>query len=162
MSSDIERAVHALALDGAAADVVRALAAANIAHLLLKGPAMAHWLYAEDPSSRTYTDVDLLVSPADFEAAEDVIAGMGFLRPVSGYRDRIESWVPESAWERPGAPPTFVDLHRGFHGVPVGAWDSFWTVMDEQTALIEVGGAHMRIPDAAGCALIAALHESAA
>jgi hypothetical protein len=130
--------------------------------VLLKGPAIAHWLYPDDPSRRTYTDVDLLVSPSDFEAAEQVLEGMRFVRPVSGYRDRIESWVPESAWERPGAPPVSIDLHRGFHGVPVAAWDSFWTVMDEQTARIDVGGAHLRIPDAAGCALIAALHESAA
>jgi hypothetical protein len=162
VSSNIERAAHALALDAAAAEVIRALNAAQIASLLLKGPAMAHWLYADDPSGRTYTDVDLLVSPSDFDAAEHLLRGMGFSQPLSGYRDRTERWVPESAWERPGAPPTSVDLHRGFHGVPVTSWDSFWTVMDEQTALIDVGGAQVRIPDAAGCALIAALHESAA
>ena len=51
------------------AEVVTALRDAEIESLLLKGPATVRWLYADDPSARLYTDVDLLVPPAAFAAA---------------------------------------------------------------------------------------------
>lgn len=161
-AAHIERAVHALALDAAAADVARAFHAAGIVSLLLKGPAIVHWLYSDDPAQRTYTDADVLVSPAEFHAAENVLVGMGFMRPVTGYRHQVAAWVPESAWERPGAPPTSIDLHRGFHGVSAAHWESFWALMTEHVVRIDIGGGQVRIPDAAGCALVVALHESAA
>ncbi|MGI9086004.1 MAG: nucleotidyltransferase family protein [Aeromicrobium sp.] len=157
---EIERAAHALALDVTAADVVWAFESAGIPCIVLKGPAIAHWLYPDDSGQRAYTDVDLLVDLARFEVAEHVLEDRGFLRPVSAYRDHADAWSPESAWERPGSPPTSVDLHRGFHGV--GDWEAFWTTMDENTITLEVAGRSVRIPDAAGCALITALHESAA
>jgi hypothetical protein len=120
---------------------------------------MRHWLYPDDPAERAYTDVDLLVSPSTFMAAELVLKGLGFRRPVGGYRGRTNAWVTASTWVHPTvAAPISIDLHRGFHGVT--DWEAFWTVMDANTTVIQVAGAPVRIPDAAGCALIAALHDS--
>ena len=140
--------------------VVRSFDAHGISNILLKGPAIRHWLYPDDPAGRTYTDVDLLVSPSKFIAAERVLKDLGFRRPVSAYRDRTYAWDLGSTWVHPTvAAPISIDLHRGFHGVT--DWEAFWTVMDANTTVIEVAGAPVRIPAAAGCALISALHASA-
>ncbi len=42
----------------------------GIRPLLIKGPAVAAWLY-DDPAERWYGDVDLLVDPELFDAAGD-------------------------------------------------------------------------------------------
>jgi hypothetical protein len=160
LSGDVERAAHALALDVTAVDVVEAFTAVGIPSVILKGPGTAHWLHAEDPASRTYTDVDVLVDPHRFEEAERVLASMTYSRVLSDYRDGVPEWSPESAWQRPGSPPTSVDLHRGFHGA--GDRESFWAVMDANTSVLDLAGRPVRIPDRAGCALITALHDSAA
>ncbi len=46
--------------------------------VLLKGPAVALYLYPENPSLRTYRDIDLLVDPQVFDAAEALLAGLGY------------------------------------------------------------------------------------
>ena len=50
-----------LRIDAATAEVVRALDAAGVGALLLKGPALSAW-YADDPT-RSYMDCDLWVQP---------------------------------------------------------------------------------------------------
>jgi hypothetical protein len=57
---------HALARDVATAEVVEALRAAGVRSIVLKGPSIARWLYA-DGQPRPYGDTDLLVSPADLD-----------------------------------------------------------------------------------------------
>ena len=57
-------AARCLALDAHAVTVVRALEDAGVAALLLKGPGLARRLYADDPSRRRYSDVDVLVANA--------------------------------------------------------------------------------------------------
>ncbi len=160
LPENVEQAAHAMALDVAAAEVVPALESAGIACVVLKGPGSAHWLFPEDPGQRVYTDIDLLVDPARFHAAEAELATLGFRQPLSGYQGHSDEWADESAWERPGSPPTSIDLHRGFHGV--GHREAFWAAVDAHTVMLEVAGTSVRIPDAAGCALVTALHESAA
>ena len=154
----IRQAAHALALDAATAEAVRALDERSIPCLLLKGPAIAHWVYANERDGRTYTDVDVLVQSAMFEVAEEVLEDLGYDHEDGGHRVGPRTWLHESAWSRSGPPPAYVDLHRGFHGV--NDWNRWWTVMAEHTVAIEVGGHAVRIPDAAGCALVVALHDS--
>lgn len=153
---DIERAAHALGLDVATAEVVQDLESRDIPCVVLKGPATARWLYADDPDSRPYLDVDLGVDPEQFEAAESSLDELGFVNPNATFR--VSAVTYESTWERSGSPPVTVDLHRGFHGVgDLGAW---WSALDANTTALEVAGRQLRIPDAAGCALIVALHDT--
>jgi hypothetical protein len=158
INPEIEQAAHALALDAAAAEVVGALEVRDIPCVLIKGPATVHWLYTDDPEVRPYADVDLLVDPSRFKAAENVLEALGFAHEHGDYRVDEQTWMHDSAWGRPGPPPAYVDLHRGFHGV--GDWEAFWSVMDAHTDVIDVGGRGIRIPDVAGCALVVALHDS--
>jgi len=59
--------------------VLEALAANGVRCLLLKGTLLAHAVY-EAPSQRARGDTDLLVAPADRQAAESVLAALGLLR----------------------------------------------------------------------------------
>lgn len=44
----------------------------------LKGPALARWLYADEPALRPNSDVDLIVSPADTDRAQALLRELRF------------------------------------------------------------------------------------
>ena len=93
--------------------------AVGIEPVLLKGPVVRQWLYADDPLARTYFDVDLLVGPDDRERAEAVLRELGFTEPVPALPGEWPEHAASWAREPDGA---VVDLHRCLHGtesVPV-------------------------------------------
>lgn len=156
VTSDPHRhGARALAADAAVAALVPRFAAAGIDVLLLRGPAIAARLH--DPGElRPYNDVDLLVAPASWEAARQVLAAAGLTPPLggralpSGMTDHAESW----GWASAG---TSVDLHRRVDGMPL---DAAWTALAQGAAPLPVGGAAVLAPDAAGVALVVALHAA--
>ncbi len=85
-----------LSLDAALESWSSAFAADGVQPLLLKGPAFARWLY-DDPSERTYIDLDLLVAPEQLEPARRTLAKRGFeqvaQRAHPHQREHHESWV---------------------------------------------------------------------
>lgn len=68
------------------ARLTRALEAAGIASIVLKGAALGHLLYAPCPEWRNSLDIDILVAPEQREAAETVLLGEGLIRgePTGG------------------------------------------------------------------------------
>lgn len=99
-----------------ASDLQRALLAAGLRSLALKGAALADTLYAS-PSHRTMDDVDVLVLD-DFGAARGVVEGLGYEAAVEG----THAWgFQQIASRDPGGPGTeepasrhlglFVELH---------------------------------------------------
>ncbi|MEV7398554.1 nucleotidyltransferase family protein [Aeromicrobium sp. NPDC092404] len=152
-------AVQAIGLDMATAEVVDALADRDIDAVLLKGPSTVRRLYADDPDQRLYVDVDLLVAPESFDAAEDVLAACGFSPGLGRLRAVEREWMPVTPWERTSPTPAQVDLHRGFHGVRDFA--AFWSVMAGHTEEILVHDRSVAVPDASGCALVVTLHDTA-
>ena len=131
----------------------------DIRNVLIKGPSTAYWLYSDNPDSRTYVDIDVLVSPNTFGDAERVLETLGYHAAEGRMRQSEALRMLESGWERDGSPPTKVDLHRGFHGV--ADWTRWWEVMSSHTVPLDVAGRSLAIPDAAGCALVVALHDTA-
>jgi hypothetical protein len=160
MKSDLGVAARTLALDLAAGEVYRALAAAGIDCMLLKGPAMAHRLYREAPGGRNYGDIDLLVAPWQFEAAGRVLTSLGFEDQLAGVRASEAARLAERPWRRAGAAYLVVDLHRGFHHVADRA--AWWDLLCRHREMLMVEGQPVAIPDRVGCALIAGLHASKA
>ena len=77
-SSELMVAVQAAIVDRATARVVTALRDEGVRSILLKGPVLADWLYADSP--RAYLDADLLVAPADVSRAEAVLDGLGYAK----------------------------------------------------------------------------------
>jgi hypothetical protein len=66
--------------------VITTLAHAGIRCAPLKGPVLAEALYG-DPGRRLSSDVDLLVSPKQLQAAVEVVRGLGYEAPVDHVDD---------------------------------------------------------------------------
>ena len=118
-------------MEAAIADVVLRMRAERVRPILLKGPAIARWLYRES-EVRPSSDVDLLVSPADFPAAEQVLEAMGLTRfPVAGL-EHADTWLDEDR-------PLAVELHWSLLGVDTGP-ERAWQVLSHGTEVMDVGG----------------------
>jgi hypothetical protein len=150
-SADLRTIALALAVDTVTAEVVAAMRAAEVRPLLLKGPSIAAWLYA-DSAPRPYADSDLLVSPESWQRAEGVLHELGF-RPV-GY-----PWPWESrAWLRRSDRAT-VDLHRSLVGA-VASPEAVWEALAASTETLRVGGAEVEVLGIPARALAVALHAA--
>ncbi len=90
---------HRRRTDIATVELMAALQAAGIRSILLKGPSVQRWLYA-DHETRHYWDIDLLVSPAELHRAEAVADSLGF-EPLSSESMRILQESHHEKWYRP-------------------------------------------------------------
>lgn len=144
-----------MAVDRVTAEVVEAFTAAGIRSILLKGPAVARWLYDEE-ALRPYLDCDLLVSPDDFSRAEWILADLGFHR--EGLDAVPHDWPKHARiWYRDDRGN--VDLHRTLFGVGVSDAD-LWAVLSVRTERMLVGGANVEVLTVPGRALVLALHAA--
>jgi putative nucleotidyltransferase-like protein len=141
-----------LVVDAVTGRVVRALDGAGVASLVLRGPAFVYWLY-DRPADRTYTDLDLLVTPGDFERARATLRAIGFSPVFERWPAHAEAWLPRDEW---GAP---VDLHRRIALASARA-DEVWRILRAGAIPRQVGGAEVWIPGRTSVALLAALHAA--
>lgn len=150
-------AARHLALDAATVETLRALGDAGVDSLLLKGPVTASRLYADDPHRRCYGDIDLLVSPLEFDGAEDALDRAGCRRTHPGLR-RSEMSRQEVSWLAAGSDRLFIDLHRTLPGVrdAEGLWQALWAARESMT----LQGASLAVPSRVGSALVIALHAA--
>lgn len=148
-------AAHRLRLAAATAEVAGAFQCAGIQSILLKGAAIARWLYTEG-APRSFSDIDLLVRPCDRKRAQTVLAGLGFVPHVDEgeMHQALVQHATEWLRERDGAE---VDLHRTLPGVEVPAND-LWEALGPHTEDIPVGGADVRALSLGGTAFHLALH----
>lgn len=150
-------AMRCLALDVAAVATHAALAERGIDSVLLKGAGLGRQLGVEH--RRRYSDVDLLVAPATFDAAQRLLQGLGYRRASAGFRaDELTRWH-ERSWRIPGPLELTVDLHRGFAGVADA--EAFWVAIFAAARRIQLAGGTIPIPDEAGAALLLGLHAAA-
>lgn len=147
---------QSLLVDGDTAAAVRQLQARSIEPLLLKGPAIAAWLYTDDSSARTYCDIDLVVAPADRAAARTVLADLGYrMRPLGRTvpPPHAETWVhPEGR--------SAIDLHRTLHELEHVDEDEVWAFLRGDADVVQVGGVHVACPGLHARLLHVALHYS--
>jgi hypothetical protein len=147
-------------LDQAAAEVLAGLREAGIDPLLLKGRGLATLLYGPG-CDRSFSDVDLLVAPAELDAAQDALARLGYAEADGGVDD-IGGVVHAHAWmrstPRSAADPP-IDLHRRFPGSradPAVTWDALLA----RRTWIEVGGRPAPVLDRVGQAMHLATHAA--
>lgn len=145
-----------LLADATTCEVTTALRSANIRSVLLKGPAIARWLY-EHVSMRPYVDSDIMVAEADIARAEEVLADLGFEHlPL----DDIPSGLPWHAREwmrrRDGAS---LDLHRTLIGAGVEP-EEVWRVLCAETERLQVGEVDVEVLKEPARALHLALHAA--
>ena len=148
-------AIKCLALDGAAGVALTLLADHGITAVLLKGPGLARVLRTEH--HRHYTDVDVLVAPNAFAAAQQLLLGNGYSPVLAGARADDCPWH-ERSWQTPGPWPLTIDLHRGFAGVTDPA--AFFRELAGSAESLMLAGCPVAVPDDAGAALVVALHAA--
>jgi hypothetical protein len=149
-----------LALDRATAEVVTAFRSSQIASILLKGPAMARWLYSEN-ETRGYADIDLLIPDERFEEAESVLKVLGFephpLETIEGDWERYShTWIRQEA--NIGV-DIGVDLHRTLVGVGVPSAE-LWSVLSRRVEPMTVAGIDVDVLRPGARALVLALHTA--
>lgn len=144
------------ALDATTADIVRRLRLSGVPVILLRGPAIATWLYP-GLGERAYSDIDLLVPSQWFAEGERTLASAGF------HESRLEGAFPR---ERPGHAHTWfgpggraVDLHRTLVGAGVPPQET-WNVLAEGTESVVLEGVAVEIPALAARLVVIALHAA--
>jgi hypothetical protein len=157
ISEQLLAAARSLHLDAVAAEAVEGLRAAGVDSILLRGPAIACWLY-DDETTRSYVDVDLLVAYPDLARAETALAGLDFVNlTVEGVlaHDRpahAHTW----ARRRDGAA---VDLHYTLLGARLEP-ESVWEVLARETETISVAGTTVAVLNEPARAVVVALHAA--
>ena len=144
-----------LRVDAQTVRVVRAFDDAGIDAILFKGPSFERWLY-EDDSIRTYVDTDLLVSPAQFTQAEDVLAGLGYTRVATS--EELGEPIPAHTF-RGARPGDSVDLHHTLPGAEVEPAE-VWAVLWPRTVALAVGNVECRALDLDARAMHVAIHAA--
>lgn len=142
-----------LEIDRVTAEVVEAFRVAGIRSILLKGPALARWLF-DRGSERSYVDCDLLVPVRSVDVAGEVLALLGFRRsPLNLSGD----WPRHAlVFSRDGVS---VDLHRSLVGVGVSP-DELWSTLSGDTTFLHVGGSDVEVLSPTARALLVALHAA--
>ncbi|MGZ4412199.1 MAG: nucleotidyltransferase family protein [Gaiellaceae bacterium] len=153
----VRAAVQTLAVDAAAAEVLRSLRRAGLPSLLLRGPAVARALYDED-ELRAYVDVDLLVSPASREQAETILRELGFELLANDAELKGHRPVHAHEWTRDGDRVS-VDLHRTLSGARA-AEEDVWEILAGAAEPGIVAGEPALLPGPAAVALIVTLHAA--
>jgi hypothetical protein len=145
-------AARRLASDAVTAEVVDAMRARDIPVLLFKGPVLERWLY-DDGKHREYGDIDLLVAPDRFAAAERVLSDVGFRMTAARWRP-FEFQEHEHEWTRGSIS---IDLHRGLWGFDRD-WHTVWETLSSGVTPVEVGGIEVEAPRSSIQALMVAAH----
>jgi len=150
----LRQASVALALEGVATRVVTAMGRAGLRTILLKGPALADWLYPD--GERRYSDVDLLIRLRQWDAAEAVLEGLGFQHVAI---DVLPHDRPHHArtWLAPRG--AAVDLHHSLVGVGASS-ETVWDLLAAQTDRLDLGDSQIEIPSVPGRAIVVALHAA--
>jgi len=152
---------RATAVDVAAAEVLAGFEEAGVEALLLKGRGIATLLYGAGVR-RSSVDVDLLVAPEHREAAENVLATLGYVEVADGWLDDVGRVVHARKWMRTGPraaeqPP--IDLHRWLPGARAEP-AVVWKALAARRAWIELGGRRAAVLDRGGQAMHLATHAA--
>lgn len=151
--SDVLEAMRSLAIDGVTAEVSAAFKSAGVPFILLKGPVITRWLYAD--GDRGYSDSDLLIPRRQEGLAENVLSALGF-RAASGTGWPDPGVARNHTWTRGAA---IVELHVTLTGIGVSP-DDVWASLSRDTESIAVRDQAVRILALPARLLHVALHAA--
>ena len=156
MGADLASVARSLLLDRAAAKAVVHLRNGGVPSILLKGAAIAEWLY-KDGTLRPYRDIDLLVSPTEFARAQSLLSEIGYVPRLIG-ADPSELGPREV--DLVGPSNVLIDLHHGLIGAGAST-QTAWDVLFDRTVTMRVGGSSdVRVLDVPARAMHLALHAA--
>lgn len=126
----------------------------GIPGILLKGPAIARWLYVDEV--RYSRDIDLLVSPARFDDAQAALAEIGYEVPLAG-APSSETGPNTNTLIHPNG--IRIDLHHRLIGTPADPPEHCWRVLSQRTVPFPlVTGTVVRALDVQARTMHLALH----
>jgi hypothetical protein len=142
-----------LAVDAVTIEIVSALEQRGISAMILKGPSIAQWLYP--PGGRLYSDVDLLIPPADIDHTHSVLAARGY-EPVEWRFDFVR---PQAAtpWKLAGSPS--IDVHTHLAGARADH-AAQWEALRRESESIVVAGRPIPCLGIRGRLLFIGLHTA--
>lgn len=126
----------------------------GIESILLKGPALQHWLYPHE--FRVYGDIDLLVHPENRQTALALLAGEGYLDPYPGMSSSETAMHARTLVGPDGAT---VDLHTRLNNTGVSE-SKVWDVLWPQTRQGWMAGQQVRMLQPAAQLLVVTLHAA--
>jgi hypothetical protein len=149
-------AMMSISADGTSAAALRLLNSLGIPFMVIKGPATAR--FHPDPIKRTYSDLDLLVSPRRFADALEVLEGLGYVRK----RDSIPLWpmfdrLCHEGFNLLRSPLGNIDLHHHVSPWEFGKHLEFETLI-ERSEDGEIAGVPVRFASARDTLVISSLH----
>jgi hypothetical protein len=152
----IQAGMRNVLIDRLTVEVSTALERAEIPNVVLKGPAIAGWLY-DRSEVRAYGDSDLLISQRDWERATEVLKSLGFTHDVSDMaHPRMESFASDP-WYRGD---DNVDLHSTLYGIGADPVKT-WAVLSSTAVPIEIGGTELKALGLPARTVHIALHAAA-
>ncbi len=157
--AELIRGARRLILDDAAAQAVTAMRTRGLRPILIKGPAIERRLYPEG-ARRRYDDVDLLVAPAEFDAAAAVLTELHYRmllpeRWLGVRQDQLPLHAVEFHRQEQGA--AAVDLHRTIHWARVKP-GLVWSELSAGTETMTVAGTELEVLGVAAQAVVVSLH----
>lgn len=146
--------IRSLIIDQVAGEAIGALTQAGLRPVLLKGASFARWLY-DDGQARSYSDVDLLVTPDQFDTAGGVLAALGYVPrcPDAAHGEQADH---ADNWDRPGSPS--IDLHHTLSAKVGVSPRRCWEVVSAHTELTTVGGSPIEVLSPSVLAVHVVLH----
>ena len=145
-----------LAGDATAVRLTRALEAAGVRPIVLKGLSTRRWSQRGEPQHYSL-DVDLLVEPAKRETAERVLRDLGYESiPEADHAGQLRP-THAIVWNHPSRMQ--VDLHETLVGVTVPPPEA-WTILTGACERIDVAGGALRVFAAPAQALHIVLHAA--
>jgi hypothetical protein len=147
-------------LDAAAVAVLDAFESTAVRSLLLKGPALARLLYAED-EHRGYSDIDLLVPPDDLAGARKALTDLGYTKGGAQFGiDDVAGIQHSEIWAQRGETgPLWIDLHWTLGGCEATG-QAVWDALTRARISIEVGGRDVAVLGHGGLAFHLAVHAA--
>lgn len=153
-SADMLVAMYCRIVDRLVIDVSGWFRAAGIDHVLLKGPAIAGWLYDPD-EVRAYGDADFLVQRGDWERAVAILQRQGFEDALAKMaHPRMESFHshPWGSRERGD-----VDMHATLEGLGADM-DVVWRELTAERETLKLPEGEVEMLAEPGRLLHVALH----
>jgi hypothetical protein len=156
---DLKTIAQSMVIDQATREISSVFEREGIPYILLKGPVLARWLYAEGPP-RTYVDCDLLVPSASIRPAEVCLKELGFTRPADHASEDLPDDRPSYVfmWER-SSDAVVVELHRTLLGVGATP-DELWAALQSNSSRLDLDGVQVEVLDPVGLCFHIALHAA--
>lgn len=148
-------AVRNLLMDVHARRLIGEMTNVQIDTIIFKGPTIANWIYDES-WQRNYSDVDLIVDPAQFDNAVRVLSSLGFVEHT-GLGDQRGIRPHSVTWTHPEG--VMVDLHFRIPGSELDP-EVAWEIWQANTEHFDLRGSQVRALNERARTLCIALHAA--